>query len=111
MEDFLPAICLILKLSPGHCVMLAYCLAHSQYKVYVQDALKVLKAKLPELVSSGTLSDLNEDALKRLFEIIYKNEVRNSFANVFFVKSNPDHFLDCNRNWQIPQSLVVSSTR
>ena len=74
-DDYLINLCRVLKFSPGICVSLAYTLTQSQYRIFSSDSLRILISKIPELVPSGSISDINEDILRGLVQIIYSSEV------------------------------------
>jgi hypothetical protein len=68
-------LCHILKLSPATSVALAYCLTQSKLGVFASESLSILKAKLPELNSTSSILELNEEILRGLIQLIRSSEV------------------------------------
>jgi len=60
--------------SPGTCVALAESLSHSQNRVFVLDALRIMKSKLPEVAPSGTLGDIPEETIPSILQLISSSE-------------------------------------
>eukprot|EP01038_Epipyxis_sp_PR26KG_P009842 gene9842-13237_t len=73
-EEYLPNICKLLKFTPGSCVAFAFCLCQSQFKPYNIEAIKLLKQKLPDVIPSGTLSDIPEDILHGVIQSIFSTD-------------------------------------
>jgi hypothetical protein len=75
-EYFLPGVCRIIKLSPSQTVAVCFALMHSQYRSLVQEGLRLLKLKLPEIT---TVADIGEEIVQALLHFAVNNEVNESF--------------------------------
>jgi len=71
-DDFLLNVTKTLKFSPMKTCTFAYALAQSQYKSVVQDSIRILKSKLPEVTDT---EDIPEDLLHSLLNFILSTEV------------------------------------
>jgi hypothetical protein len=74
-EDFLGTICRTLKLSPVQTIAVAYAISRSQYRSLAQDAVKLLRSRLPEIGASSPLGELSEDILHGLALLASSSEV------------------------------------
>jgi CCR4-NOT transcription complex subunit 1 len=74
-DYFLGGFCKSLGLSPSQSAVVAFALMHSQYRSLVQEALKLLKAKIPEMTS---VSDVTEEAVQGLTRFVVNNEALRS---------------------------------
>lgn len=72
---FLSGFCRALNLSASQSSVVAFSLMHSQYRSLVQEALKLLKSKIPEMTS---VSDVSEEALQGLTRFVVNNETLRS---------------------------------
>ena len=71
-EYFLPGVCRAIKLSPSQTVAVCFALMHSQYRSLVQEGLRLLKLKLPEIT---TVADIGEEIVQALLHFAVNNEV------------------------------------
>eukprot|EP01041_Mallomonas_annulata_P009060 gene9060-18769_t len=94
-EDMLLNICKTLKLSTAQTLAFAFALIQSPYRSLNQEALKLLKAKLPEIVS---FENMHEDILHGLVQYVTTSEELSSF-------DGNKQFLDA-----VKSSSVISST-
>lgn len=56
-------------------VSVGYCLCKSQVRSFVIDALKIIRAKLPELNSNAVISEMSEEIVIGLVQLIRSSEV------------------------------------
>lgn len=75
LENFASNICSVLSFSAAECVALAYCLTHSQYHVFVSDAMRILSSKCSEINSIESVANIHGDLLTAIGNYIYHSEV------------------------------------
>lgn len=73
-DEFLLVLCKSLKLSSAQGVMLGVALAQSSSRALAIDALRLVRMKLPELNSPGTLADLSDELIQGIYRFISKSE-------------------------------------
>lgn len=74
-DEFLINVCTTLKLRTSIAVSVGFCLCKSQVRSFVIDALKIIRAKLPELNSNAVISEMSEDIVIGLVQLIRSSEV------------------------------------
>lgn len=84
LDDYLIAMCKQLKLSVGYSVAVGFCLSQSQFRIIAIEAIRLLKSKLPDLLTSGSIGDIPDDHLYGLIQLIHNVEVE---------KFNPEAYL------------------
>ncbi len=77
-EDYISNVCRLLKFSAGLSVSLAFCLSKSQVRSFVAESYRILKARIPELVQSGSYLEISEDILIGLVQLIRTSEVHSN---------------------------------
>ena len=74
-DDTISNICKTLKLSALQTVAFAFAISKSQYKVLAQDAIKLLRSKLPEISIGTDFNEVHNDIIHNLSILVASSEV------------------------------------
>jgi len=74
-KEYLVNLCKFLKFPAGVCVSLAYSLLQSPYRMLSTDSFKILQMKIPEVINTNGFSEMNDDVIQGIIQLLYNNEV------------------------------------